>query len=253
MAIATITGYVALIDVLGFREIVGRDAHGEYLATVSNVISEVQGQRLQYVLFSDSVIVNTIGGDDDDLYLLVRSCSALMAALLDGRIPTRGAIAHGRFDRSEGQQGVIIAGRPIIEAFSYEQRQNWLGAVLCPSVLRVNDFAERCAFPSTETYRTGREYLEGAKWAVVVQRYKKIPFHSTHSALGDDYDGYAIVPVRSQTVTPKELFDGFREMSQMLNALKFQAPDPAAQAKYTKTRRFLTDIRNRWPNIDNSK
>jgi hypothetical protein len=61
-----LNGYVALVDVLGFRELVGRD---DELSEVQRYIEVVAGlldnsddasrRELEYVLFSDNLVINT--------------------------------------------------------------------------------------------------------------------------------------------------------------------------------------------------
>src|SRR5215470_15169194 len=143
-------GFVALLDVLGFKELVTRDEHRAYMELVAELIEGRQrDEPLQYVLFSDTVVINTTKDGEAILWELSRACSALFAALLLKDIPVRGAVAYGEFDRSlEDANGTIVAGRPIVEAYQYELKQNWLGVMFCPSILRLfPDLVNACRLP----------------------------------------------------------------------------------------------------------
>src|SRR5688572_10903185 len=62
----SLTGFVALMDVLGFRDLVGRDDQlervGKYAETVSSLLETTREHapaQVEFVLFSDSVVINT--------------------------------------------------------------------------------------------------------------------------------------------------------------------------------------------------
>src|SRR2546426_2962066 len=141
-SVQVVTGYVALIDVLGFREVVGRDNElieiQKYIQTVASLLDEKeQATSLQFVLFSDNLIINTQDNTEADFQRLVVACSRISFALSRQFIAVRGAIARGRFIRSStSAQGVVLAGRPIVEANEYQHRQNWVGIMLAPSAVR---------------------------------------------------------------------------------------------------------------------
>jgi len=132
------TGYVAFLDVLGFRELVGRpdsqDRLTQYIGSVDRAIQAAGPEVLQYVVFSDSVVINSRAGGLGQLEAILRACSTIFRELLRSRIPVRGAIAHGSFLRSNQPNGTFVAGRPIVQAYDYQERQNWVGIMLAPSV-----------------------------------------------------------------------------------------------------------------------
>lgn len=135
--LVTTSGYVALLDVLGFRPFVANDRKNKgiigYLRTVKEALAD---SGVESVVFSDSIVLTKQGDDPENLRLLCRVCSSLMFALISESIPVRGAIAHGSYAMSRLENSTFIAGTPIIEAYDFERRQNWIGIILAPPQLR---------------------------------------------------------------------------------------------------------------------
>jgi hypothetical protein len=134
-------GYLALLDVLGFASLISRESHLEELERYEEcVIKATQTpeatKKVQYVLFSDSIILTTTEDDFESLKAICRSSSYLFHLLLEHEFAVRGAISLGSFSRSEDPNGTFIAGRAIIDAYNFEKVQDWIGIVLCPSILQ---------------------------------------------------------------------------------------------------------------------
>jgi hypothetical protein len=72
---------VALIDVLGFRELVSRDdnlsALKEYLETIAFLLQSSKFSQLEFVLFSDNIVINTVDQKEQSFVELVRACSQI--------------------------------------------------------------------------------------------------------------------------------------------------------------------------------
>ena len=83
---------MAFLDVLGFRSIVaGTNADAalkDYVNSVDRAVQTDKNDGLQYVIFSDSVIVNSF-------LRLLEACATLFGDFLRADIMVRGAIAHG--------------------------------------------------------------------------------------------------------------------------------------------------------------
>jgi hypothetical protein len=95
-----IQGFVALLDVLGFRSLVsgpsGRSDVERYLNAVEEGIrGKGDTSLVDFVLFSDSVVITTTDEEDRSLLVLLRACSRLFGILLENEIAVRGAISHG--------------------------------------------------------------------------------------------------------------------------------------------------------------
>jgi hypothetical protein len=246
------TGFVALLDVLGFKELVSRDDHLGYMQMVADLIDEPSvGESLQYVLFSDTVVINTKEGGEESLWKLVRACSALFAALLENQIPMRGAIAHGPFNRSIGNEhGVIVAGRPIVEAYQYELKQNWLGIMLCPSVIRaVPDLVGKCNGSGRLAGEDEAEYFRRLRWPLVLATYGGIPFHVADPFQPQSQEGIAVLPISGAATMFDEVKESQTRVRQALEQMKMVAPDPAAQKKYRETFTFLAHRFDYWQSL----
>jgi hypothetical protein len=132
-------GYVAFLDVLGFTAIVrgeNREPIDRYLECLKTVFEREENTHVDYVVFSDSIVITTHDDSDASLQGLLKRCSGLFGSLLAQGIAVRGAIAHGSFIASKTQSGTFVAGRAIVEAYEFEGKQNWVGIMLAPSVIR---------------------------------------------------------------------------------------------------------------------
>jgi hypothetical protein len=69
-------GYLAFLDVLGFRSIFAAANNSaalrDYVDKVDRAVQTDKNDGVQYVIFSDSVIVSSVR-DDDDSFLRIRA------------------------------------------------------------------------------------------------------------------------------------------------------------------------------------
>jgi hypothetical protein len=153
MSVAPLKGYIALFDVLGFSELIARESRGPELERYFDAIDQATNKihDVQYVVFSDTIVITTPSRSHEDLLQIVRASSYAMHYLLKEGLPTRGAISYGTYYRSRSDKGVVIAGPAFIEAYHFEKSQDWVGITLAPSVLReVADLGTKCGFPLTQ-------------------------------------------------------------------------------------------------------
>jgi len=222
-----ITGHVALIDILGFRSIVARRQFAQefpdYTKAVDGAVAD-QG-AVEYLVFSDNIIIydrkssNNIGP-------IAACCSNLFDNLLKIGLPFRGAIAHGRFSYQTPDKGTIIAGRPIIEAHQYEQMQDWIGVMLCPSVVEAQ-------WPRTQKSSPLASHIPDC-----IRAYHKIPLKSEREGSVEGFHGYAIIPdLTAQGEEKPGCFSRIHRLSEI-------APNPAAQRKYHNTVAFLEYVQH---------
>jgi hypothetical protein len=247
--VATIDGFVALIDVLGFRELVGRDdnlsALKEYIETVALLLQGSNFSQLEFVLFSDNIVINTIDQKEQSFVELVRACSQIFYELTKRQVALRGAIAHGRFMRSpNAQQGVIVAGSPIVEAYRYQTYQDWVGIMLAPSVMRRRDdlhIGSSLVMPTSG--ESAPHWYSRAGLAVHLAWCQRIPFHD------GAYEGHAIVPIRADSHTAASIRASLRDTNEQLSRMKAVAPDPISQKKYSNTLEWLSEREGYWGNM----
>lgn len=179
----------------------------------------------------------------------------MFGALLANKIPVRGAIAHGTYVSEKTDSGRFVAGRAVIDAYQFEEKQDWIGIMVAPSVLgKVECLADYCALSALPDYTKGRRgnpmpwpaeavsAYHGLKdrlaWAAHVQRCP-IPFH------GSVYEGYAIVPTIDKP-DPINLAEDLKRSLLMLQRLKSLAPSPEIQSKYDRTITWLSQVRGKW-------
>lgn len=244
-------GYVALIDVLGFRELVGRDNElveiQKYIQTIVSLLEEKeQAGALEFVLFSDNLVINTQDDSEDNFKRLVVACSRISFSLIKQFIAVRGAISRGRFIRSRASaQGVILAGRPIVEAEEYQHRQDWVGIMLAPSAVRGREelLQQSCVTSVPGAVEGPTSWIQRNYLAMHLQRYGGIPFHPGDSA----YDGYAVVPIEREALTsPTAITASLSRTISQLEKMKSAAPDPESQAKFRAACHFLYTTTAKW-------
>jgi len=240
-----LTGFAAFLDVLGFSSLVAGEDHSQridhYLDRL-NAILDNEKSQIEYVVFSDSIILTTHDDSMSSFLALANRCSFLFGSLLQNQIAVRGALAHGSFIRAKTNSGIFVAGRAVIEAYQFEKIQDWVGIMLAPSIIRHFPALRRnCEWVVGHHQSDDLEaiYIRRLPLAAFVQCCDDIPFHENQS----NYQGLAIVP-SSGTTQLRDLLDSLDLSLEHLNRLKFIAPDPAAQAKYDRSLRWLRPIRN---------
>jgi hypothetical protein len=244
------TGYVAFLDVLGFSSLVSGDFHAEridkYLECLSTIFNAKKGRPLvEYVVFSDSLILTTMDDSDASFQALAARCSCLFGALLENEIAIRGAISHGSFISSKTESGTFVAGRAIIEAYQFEGKQDWVGIMVAPSVIRkIPDLAERCLYEDPHSIEILRRLTDRLLWAAHVQPCNQIPFHGSPLE-NSTYRGFAIVPSDGSSDLAA-LRDSLTKSLERLSRLESLAPDPRAQGKYQRTYNWLNNVRSNW-------
>jgi hypothetical protein len=247
-----LTGYVAFLDVLGFSSLVSGDRHADRIAAYLNSLCTISdpaakttpANAIEYVVFSDSIIITTKDDSDESFELLLARCSLVFGALLQNEISVRGAIAHGTFMREKTPSGTFVAGRAIVEAYQFEEKQDWIGIMVSPSVRqRIPDLERRCLLATPGPYDNVQEFKQQIGWAPYLQR-ASIPFHG-EAGETVDYEGLAVVP-STGNFDPKSLTDSLGKSLACLRRLKSIAPDPPAQQKHTRTIHWLSAVWGSW-------
>jgi len=246
-------GFVALLDVLGFSMLVADGGEGSRLDIYLKCItSTLAGRPIDYVVFSDSIVLTTSDDSDQSLAVLIACCSVLFGRMLQNEIALRGAISYGFFIRDSSAGSVFVAGRPVIEAYNFEIIQDWVGIMLAPSVLkRVPDLADRCSFAPLNAQ--GLDQLrKRMAWVPFVQPCHGIPFHSDNPLVESKFDGFAIVPTLGET-SFTALRDALSKSIKSILWLKSIAPNPQAQAKYQSAYIWLANIAHQWQLVTQTK
>jgi len=194
------TGYIALLDILGFSDLIARDTQSEELQRYFDAIEVASAKgtaEVEYVLFSDTIVMSTPSDTEDALLSLVRACSQAMHYLLKEGLPVRGAISHGAYFRSQSPKGLLIAGPAFLDAYRFEKAQDWVGIAVATSVLRfLPKLKALCIFPISVPTTPDELTAIRARlpWVRMVQPNHGIPWHTTDPFGPSTMDGYAVVP-----------------------------------------------------------
>ena len=185
------------------------------------------------------------------LLSLVAACSHAFGLLLSHEIAIRGAIAHGSFIRYRSDKGVFLAGRAIIDAYRFQQKQDWTGIMIAPSVLSaLPSLEELCNLP---THIQGQAQIGGLRtrmeWKYFVQSCHSIPFHVENPFGPQNYDGFAVVPTDGLVNHPREMVDNLNRALIRVNRLKSLSPDPQSQKKHEEAIRWLQFVLTSWTNF----
>jgi hypothetical protein len=246
------SGYVALLDVLGFSSLVSGDGVfgrlQEYQQYLQEALMEHGGDpKVESVVFSDSIVLTTTNDSEDSLQALILRCSRVFGLMLQREIPLRGAIAHGSFLRSTGPTGVFVAGKAIIDAYKYETAQDWVGIMLAPSAIkRIRNLAKRCEIPSDKSKENLMALRERLSWAAFVQDTGfGIPFHNVDRR----YHGFAVVPSDGNAEV-SAIVNSLNRSLEVLEWLMAVAPDTSAQAKCQAAHIWLSVVRLNWQKVE---
>jgi len=199
------------------------------------------------VIFSDSIVVTTDSDSQEALQRIIEAVGEISSKLLcDLEVPVRGCITKGHFSRLVSDNGdMMIAGPAVIDAYRWEQDQNWIGSMLSPSVLRHdNNLRTRCELLQSAEEVTN--FTDRWPWPFLLHRNWTIPFHCGDPLNEQRYDGWVIVP-RPQEATPGSgLQKAWGTYTEKLEELKALAPTVEAQRKYQKTLNWLGELQRDW-------
>jgi hypothetical protein len=175
-------GFVALLDVLGFRALIASENSGARLETYQRLLADAlradAPSTVEAIAFSDSIVLTTGTDSPEDFVELATRCALLQASTLQQGIALRGAISCGPYFREVVENSVFVAGRPIVDAYDYECVQEWVGIILTPAVIKkFPDLSARITITRGLTDPSIREeFLQRIRWAAAIQAADVIPF-----------------------------------------------------------------------------
>ncbi len=201
---------VGFLDVLGFSELVKRSDFSAYFSKYTQIIKEcvkvVHNQSIDYVVFSDTiVIVSQETKSYTDLRDIIEIVSLFSyRALTELGLPIKGCVSYGRVTYDRDEKDIVIAGPAIVEAYHFEQKQDWVGLMLSPNLVR-----EFNLLPQHLVYRmsfNGQEKIDCLKdnftFNASVQRTTSIAFKD-----GKCFEGFAITPHHKSSYTAEHLIE----------------------------------------------
>lgn len=243
-------GFVALLDVLGFESLISGGAQPgrlrAYLRCLEDSLKpDPSISEIDFVVFSDTIVLTTRNDDELSFQALLRRCSMLFGAMLEMEIPLRGAIAYGSYYRRNVAGGVFLAGTAIIDAHNFEKQQDWVGIMVSPSAVRkVATLPDLCALPRDYTPEELDLFKQRLPWAAFVQECH-VPFKTASPFDDKQFMSFAIIPGRGRSdhaAVEQSLSKSIEELKWM----RLLAPTPAAQSKYTKAADWMEAVKSAW-------
>lgn len=236
---------VALLDILGFSELVFKSDFGElfekYVEAIRAAIHATDPQ-IEYVLFSDTVVLVSPGEGSDDLLNLAEVVGTLSYELItEHALPMRGCIAHGHVSYSRVEKDVVIAGTPIVHAYRYEQLQKWVGVMIEPSTANTFALREKCDFGNVQDHKIIPQFKTHLKWKTCIQRCMTIPFPDD-----SQFDGFVVVPHCRTSIDSSHLLEDFERLKVAMDEQLLAAGNAEAQAKHRNASLFVSDLATRW-------
>lgn len=142
-----IRGFVGLFDVLGYSSLIMQNELDKTIEIFKRFMTDLDNQAItlggqdrnqttaltptESLVFSDSIILyQALPSSKQDLSpsFLAKACVLLRLAFERG-LPLRGAISFGEVFVDKR----IVLGKPIIDAYQAEKKQQWAGVALTPS------------------------------------------------------------------------------------------------------------------------
>jgi len=230
-----------------------RRASDEEYGTKRPSVDSDQPVRLNYVIFSDCIVIYESGHagpggkGGQKLERLIRCCSQLSYALLELEQPFRGCIAAGNYcvRPDPKHKGVLVVGQPLLDAYKWEQRLQWIGIVMHPTVL---DQPSDPPNPSTLDFLAKDNK---SRYRLMCHRLKKIPLRADKADKAKTPESLlAILPVQ-RTRVPNHEFLCFARRSlessiEWLESLRRRAEKKKDIRKYDATIKFYRAVQQEW-------
>ncbi|MEK6647636.1 MAG: hypothetical protein AABY84_13275 [Candidatus Firestonebacteria bacterium] len=138
--IKTIQGFIALYDILGYSPwikendlstvVIDHKNMNEMIRVntenrINNWPDKPNTLTIKVYNYADTFLIYTNEISDISFMVLLIACENMFIAAFDYCLPIRGATACGEFYVSEDSN--LITGKPIIEAYEQERKQDWIG------------------------------------------------------------------------------------------------------------------------------
>ena len=145
--------YIAIFDILGFKEYVKENSHIEVYAklktirqrlqenlerirlvnkNLSHEIASFKFYEVDYLLFSDTILLITENDTDESFINIVSDARKLIAFCFREKTPIKGCIAKG--DITYDKEKDILFGKPIIDAHLLSEDMKFMGVILDKSL-----------------------------------------------------------------------------------------------------------------------
>lgn len=228
-------GYLAWLDILGFKEFCRKNRSEKVFGVLCRcadkstedvfhrsavAVWHFHSNLVKCHVFQDTVVLYSVPHKRDALPEMLSTCCSLLYSLISQKIPVRGAIAYGNIEQREvcldnHLIGSLIMGSAALKAYEFEQKQDWIGVALCPSLLEHN----RVLVQSCKRCREAE-----------IPCKDKLP-----------YDGYALIPAKRESEADGELAQDIGESISSLKVMEVKAR-PEIKQKYSQTIGWLESV-----------
>jgi len=121
-----VDGFIAYFDLLGFSNASMYDENfPEKIDKYHKILSEatnLDSQSLEYIAFSDSVIIHSNSNSEEQLLSLLLALSEISYSLLTKlNMVMCGCVSVGKFKKSRQNNNFMIVGTPLLDAIDYEK------------------------------------------------------------------------------------------------------------------------------------
>ena len=235
--------FVVFFDILGFREMMNlyQPKLKEYLKTIKETCEGYE-EIEDYIVFSDNVVIY-MPATFNNLSKVIRLCSQLLYKLIHLQIPIRGTISYGQIERDEKGEKRIVSGKPIIDAYDYERKQDWLGIIISPTLHTEEKYYSYLKFNSGGRISDERKEKIDSSVSDVGCYYcwYAVPYNDENDSL----NAFAIIPHSDPKIpcdiditrTGAKIIAEIESLKEDLEYLK--ACSGKDQKKYTNTLKFL--------------
>lgn len=169
--------YIAYFDVLGYKEVV----ENLKLEDIKNMMNKLyiflemtvksvgicdDVNDIDYIIFSDSIIIYSDNISENSFKKIVSISTALLYISLRQSRPLRCAISHGEFYIDKERN--IFFGKALVDAYLIESKQKWSGACISKDTIKfINNKYPSCVEFMKDTIRFILEYdiPIGYEWA----------------------------------------------------------------------------------------
>ncbi|MBI3583787.1 MAG: hypothetical protein HY096_07550 [Nitrospinae bacterium] len=141
---------VGFFDIIGYSSFIEKEPIEEAIRKTSTLFkntgnsarTDIYAVKLDHWILSDAVIIvvdtNRHPLFSGSLEVFLGTCSMIIEGGMRNKFPLRGAVGGGDFYKD----GEIMVSSALVDAASYEKKQEWLGAVLTPKALKLIEEAK---------------------------------------------------------------------------------------------------------------
>lgn len=243
----TLEGFLAYFDLLGFSNKITKEDFTSEFSDYCKIIDEQVSRyrtKMFYNFFSDSVIIYTNKIDIQTFSELVQALNHIFFNLVNKmELSLRGAVSCGKFTIHKQNGNMMIAGQPMVDAYYYEEHQNWIGIMISPTVTDTltEIFNRMTWFPFIPCNIKELEEQKLLWWYTRLYYYNKIPWKNTGKE-DSKFIGYVIIP----RIGPTDAFLAIKMnlllFKYRIEYMKVKAPDTHVQKKYLETEDFLKEL-----------